>query len=132
MVSASIPRRILKKGATGAMVVANRIFWALGYNQVETFITTIDRSTPIDPKATVRRPSGARTPMTRDDMDAVLSEPRAGLMGDTVPRPDACFQAGSSEGSVTPALDLMIPTTSSLTSIAAICARCESSVPGPT
>ena len=29
------------EGATAAMVVASKIFWALGYNQVETFITTV-------------------------------------------------------------------------------------------
>jgi hypothetical protein len=61
------------EGATGAMVIANRMFWALGYNQVETFLTTIDRhALQIDPEATVRRPSGARTPMTRADIDEVF------------------------------------------------------------
>ena len=30
------------KGATAAVVIANRLFWALGYNQVETFITSVD------------------------------------------------------------------------------------------
>jgi hypothetical protein len=60
-------------GATGAMVLANKIFWALGYNQVETFITSIDRrALRIDPEATVRRPSGKRTPMTRADLDEVF------------------------------------------------------------
>jgi hypothetical protein len=49
------------EGATGAMVIASKIFWALGYNQVETFITTIDRrALRIDPEASVRRPSGKR------------------------------------------------------------------------
>jgi hypothetical protein len=61
------------EGATAAMVIANRIFWALGYNQVETFLATVDRHTlQIDPEATVRRPSGARTPMTQDDLDEVF------------------------------------------------------------
>jgi hypothetical protein len=61
------------KGATAAVVVANRIFWALGYNQVETFLTRIDPAkVEIDAKATHRRPSGARTPFTRDDLNAVL------------------------------------------------------------
>ena len=61
------------KGATAAVVIANRLFWALGYNQVETFLTRIDPARlEIDPEATVRRPSGARTPFTRDDLDAVL------------------------------------------------------------
>jgi hypothetical protein len=61
------------EGATAAVSVANKIFWALGYNQVETFITTVDPNRiEIDPKATRRRPSGARTPFTRSDVDEVL------------------------------------------------------------
>ena len=47
------------EGATGAVAVATKIFWALGYNQVESFLTTFDpKKAEIDPKATVRRPSG--------------------------------------------------------------------------
>src|SRR6516162_2220095 len=61
------------EGATGAMVVATKIFWALGYNQVETFITTLDPARlAIDPKATIRRPNGKRTQMTQKDVNAVL------------------------------------------------------------
>jgi hypothetical protein len=60
-------------GATAAVVIATKLFWALGYNQVETFLTTFDpKRAEIDPKATVRRLSGDRTPFTRDDLDAVL------------------------------------------------------------
>jgi hypothetical protein len=59
--------------STADVEVATKVFWALGYNQVETFVTTFDpRNVTIDPKATVRRPSGARTAFTRDDMDAIL------------------------------------------------------------
>ena len=62
-----------REGATAAVVMATKIFWALGYNQVESFITTFDpKKTTIDPKASVRRPNGKRTPFTRDDMNAVL------------------------------------------------------------
>jgi hypothetical protein len=61
------------QGATGAVEVATKIFWALGYNQVETYLTTFDlKRVEIDPKATVRRPSGKRTPFTQDDIDAIL------------------------------------------------------------
>jgi hypothetical protein len=61
------------EGGTGAVEVATKLFWALGYNQVETFITTFDPArAEIDPKATVRRPSGDRTPFTKDDMRRVL------------------------------------------------------------
>jgi hypothetical protein len=61
------------EGATGAVAVATKIFWALGYNQVESYLTTFDpKRATIDPKATLRRPSGARTPFTQDDIDEVL------------------------------------------------------------
>jgi len=63
------------EGGTAAVVVATKLFWALGYNQVETFLTTFDpKRAEIDPKATVRRPSGDRTPFTRGDMHAVLDK----------------------------------------------------------
>ena len=61
------------EGATAAVVMATKIFWGLGYNQIESFLTTFDpKKTTIDPKATVRRPSGKRTRFTHDDMDAIL------------------------------------------------------------
>lgn len=61
------------EGATSVVAIASKIFWALGYNQVESFLTTFDpKVVEIDPKATIRRPSGARTPFTRDDMNAIL------------------------------------------------------------
>jgi hypothetical protein len=61
------------EGATGAVEVATKIFWALGYNQVESFLTTFDpKRVEFDPKATLRRPSGARTRFTADDMNAIL------------------------------------------------------------
>jgi hypothetical protein len=60
-------------GATAAVAIATKIFWALGYNQVESFLTSLDpKLTTIDPKATVRRPNGKRTPFTHDDMNVIL------------------------------------------------------------
>jgi hypothetical protein len=61
------------EGATAAMVVATKLFWGLGYNQVETFLTMVDPKTlQIDPKASTRRPNGQRTPFTQDDLNEVL------------------------------------------------------------
>jgi len=61
------------EGATAAVAVATKIFWALGYNQVESYLTTFDpKRVEFDPQATLRRPSGARTPFTQDDMNAIL------------------------------------------------------------
>jgi hypothetical protein len=63
------------EGATAAVVMATKFFWALGYNQVESFITTFDPKRMVfDPKATLRRPNGKRTPFTRDDVNAVLEK----------------------------------------------------------
>lgn len=61
------------EGSTADVEICTKLFWALGYNQVDTFITSFDpRHVDIDPKATVKRPSGARTPFTPDDIDRVL------------------------------------------------------------
>jgi hypothetical protein len=61
------------EGATGAVAVASRIFWALGYNQVELFLTTFDpKKVEFDPQATIRRPNGKRTRFNTDDMNAIL------------------------------------------------------------
>lgn len=69
------------EGATGAIAVATKLFWALGYNQVENFISVV---TPdqlqIAPKATARRPSGQRTPITKSDVNMILE--RAARNGD--------------------------------------------------
>ncbi len=61
------------EGATAAVAIATKIFWALGYNQVESFLTTFDpKKSTVDPKATVRRPNGKRTPFTQDDVNVIL------------------------------------------------------------
>jgi hypothetical protein len=61
------------EGGTGAVEVATKLFWAMGFNQVQTFITNFDPArVEIDPQATIKRPSGARTPFTRDDLERVL------------------------------------------------------------
>jgi hypothetical protein len=63
------------EAATGAVVMATKFFWALGYNQVESFLTTFDpKRMEFDPQATIRRPNGKRTPFTRDDIDAILEQ----------------------------------------------------------
>ena len=53
--------------------MATKFFWALGYNQVESFLTTFDpKRVEFDPSATIRRPNGKRTPITRDDLNEIL------------------------------------------------------------
>jgi hypothetical protein len=63
------------EGATSVVVISTKIFWALGYNQVESFITSFDpKNATIEKTATLRRPSGQRTPFTKDDMNAILEQ----------------------------------------------------------
>jgi hypothetical protein len=70
------------EASTGAVEVATKIFWALGYNQVETFITSVDpKRVEFGPKARARRPSGERTPFTRRDLEAVLDRAQANSDG---------------------------------------------------
>jgi hypothetical protein len=61
------------EAATGAVVMATKFFWALGYNQVESFLTAFDpKRVDVNPEATVRRPNGKKTRFTRDDLNALL------------------------------------------------------------
>jgi hypothetical protein len=61
------------EGATAAVEIATKLFWALGYNQVESYLTTFDpKRVEIDPTATIRRPNGKRTPFTHDDINVIL------------------------------------------------------------
>jgi hypothetical protein len=65
--------RYRPEGPSAAVVIASKLFWALGYNQVEMFITSLDPArVTFDAKATKRRPSGDRTPFTRTDLNDVL------------------------------------------------------------
>ena len=73
------------EAATGAVVMATKFFWAMGYNQVESFLTTFDpKRIEFDPEATLRRPNGKRTPFTRDDINSILEN--------VAPRPDGTFR----------------------------------------
>ena len=59
--------------ATAAPVINSKIYWALGYNQVESFLTTFDpKRMEIDPGAKFLRPNGKRTRVTRGDVAELL------------------------------------------------------------
>jgi hypothetical protein len=61
------------EGATGAAVVASRIFWTLGYFQAEYFISELRREQlSVDPKANFTPPSGRERPMKLKDIEPVL------------------------------------------------------------
>ena len=70
------------QASTGAVEVATKVFWALGYNQIQTFLTTVDpKRVEFDPKATVRRPSGEETPFVAKDLEAVLARAQSNSDG---------------------------------------------------
>ena len=122
------------EGATAAVAIATKIFWALGYNQVESFLTTFDpKKTTIDPKATVRRPNGKRTTFTEDDINVILEKVARNtdgtyrvIAGRLLPGkilggyPVRRHAAGRSQRS------------RAASSTGASCARCASSAPGRT
>ena len=57
---------------TAAIMVATKLFWALGYNQIESHLTTIrPEDVTIAETETIRR-HGKRRPFTRKDLDAVF------------------------------------------------------------
>jgi len=62
------------EAATGAVVVANKIFWALGYYQVENHLITVrPDQLGISDKATFRPPSGKRRPLRHGDLAHVFA-----------------------------------------------------------
>jgi hypothetical protein len=61
------------EAATGAIAVANKIFWALGYWQVENYLVSIRRDQlDIGDKATFTPVSGRKRPLRIGDLDDVL------------------------------------------------------------
>ena len=61
------------EAATGAIAVANKIFWALGYWQVENFVVSIKPDQlDISDKATFTPVSGRKRPMGPANVEAVL------------------------------------------------------------
>ena len=93
------------EGATGAVAVATKIFWALGYNQVESLLTTFDpkNASTIDPKATMRAARPA--PGHRFTQDDIERDPRAGARRSptehTASSPGGCCPARFSAASAT-------------------------------
>jgi hypothetical protein len=69
----SFDGRGFPEAATGAVLVANKIFWALGYWQIENHLIAVHpEQLTIEPTATVVPPSGKPRPMRRSDLDEVF------------------------------------------------------------
>jgi hypothetical protein len=68
----SFDARGYPEAATGAIMVANKIFWTLGYWQVDNVLTRVrPERVVVAETATVRPPSGVRRPMRPSDLDRV-------------------------------------------------------------
>lgn len=62
------------EGATAAAVIANRIFWTLGYFQAEYYLSELrPEQLKIDPEATFTPPSGKKRPLKLEDLQPVLN-----------------------------------------------------------
>ena len=58
---------------TAAVAVASRLFWAIGYNQIESYLTTVrPEQLVLAPDVTIRA-HGRRRPFTQADLDDVLA-----------------------------------------------------------
>jgi hypothetical protein len=78
----SFDARGYPEAATGAILVANKIFWTLGYWQVENYLIAVrSEQLRIADTAMVTPPSGKRRPMRRSDLDAVLRRAHRGADG---------------------------------------------------
>jgi hypothetical protein len=57
---------------TAAVAVASRLFWALGYNQVESYLSSVRPENLVIGEGVTIRAHGKRRPFTRADLDEVL------------------------------------------------------------
>ena len=121
------------EGATAAVAIATKIFWALGYNQVESFVTTFD---PRRPRSTRRPLFAGRTARERPlprTMSTSCSRPARAIRTEPIASsPAACCLARLSGLLCTRARAPTIPTISCRTSTGASCGRCASSARGRT
>ncbi len=70
------------EAATGALMVANKIFWTLGYWQVENYLVSVrPDQLAISPSAKVVPPSGKSRAMRFGDIEAVLQRSHRGADG---------------------------------------------------
>jgi hypothetical protein len=70
------------EAATGALLVANKIFWTLGYWQVENYLTTVRLDNlDIAESATFESRPGHKKVMDRGDLEDVLSQAHRSIDG---------------------------------------------------
>ena len=61
--------------ATGAEIIATKLFWAAGYHVPENYLAILDPATlAVDDRATMRDALGNRQPLTREGVDRLLAQ----------------------------------------------------------
>lgn len=61
--------------ATGAEIIATKLFWAAGYHVPENYLSVLDPATlAVDASATMRDALGNRRPLNRDGVDRLLAQ----------------------------------------------------------
>ena len=112
------------ESASGALLVANKLFWAIGYHQVENFLASFTPEqltlAPERPHPRRVRPGAADAPPGSQRGAGPCRARRP--MAPTGPSPPGRCPGRRSAASSTTAPDPTIPTTSFRTSIAASCA----------
>jgi hypothetical protein len=58
---------------TAAIAVASRLFWALGYNQIETYLSSVRPENLVIEEGVTIRAHGKRRPFSQADLDEVLA-----------------------------------------------------------
>ena len=107
------------EAATSAIIVANKIFWTLGYWQVENYLVSVNpEQILISDKATFTPASGRERRMERAIWTTSSSVRIGARTAATAPSPLVRCPAARSAGSNTTAPALTIRTTSCLTSTA--------------
>ena len=84
-----VRRAVEPRGATGAVVVATKIFWALGYNQVEYFLTEMRRDAIDD------RPQRDDAPPVRQPHAAHRTVMSARILERAHRRPDGSYRTAA-------------------------------------
>ena len=115
---------------TAAIAVATKLFWALGYNQVENFLAAIRPENLVAGDEATIRSHGKRRRMTRADIDDVLERSAVSADGSYRVIAGRALPGRAWVDSATMAHARTIRTTSCRTSIAANCAPCRCSAPG--
>ena len=117
---------------TSAVAVATRLFWALGYNQIESYLTSVRPENLVVGEGVTVRAHGGRRRIRKPTSTMCWLDRRGAPTARTAPSPVAPSPARFSVGSGITVRVPTIPTTSCRMNIAVSFARSRCSAAGPT